>query len=766
MRKYVEKDAWKIIESTFVPENALVTESLFSTGNGFMGIRGNFEEGYGGETLPGSYFAGIYYPDKTRVGWWKNGYPEYFAKVLNSVNWIECKISANGESLDFNSAKISDYLRVLDLQKGILTRSFTWQTKSGKLDLWFSRFCSFSQPNLGVIELTITSNSFQGEIAIQSGLDFDVRNQDSNYDEVFWEPVGSHINKYEMSVCARTKKTNFVVVSAADVELKDWNCDTQFIRNKQYAGCQLTGKLSPKQKICLIKRVANQSSFYVNPQEVQSQAIALLHEFKAQSVQQLKELHVQAWERKWQEVDIQIEGDVSAQQGIRYNIFQLLQTYRGDDPRLNIGPKGFTGEKYGGSTYWDTEAYCLPFYYHSCGKTIARQLLLYRYNHLEKAIENAEKLGFDGGAALYPMVTMNGEECHNEWEITFEEIHRNGAIVYAIFFYLNATGDKEYVYTYGLPVIISIARFWYQRMNYSQEKKKYVILGVTGPNEYENNVNNNWYTNYMAKWCLQFALDQLSELKTHSEIKYQTFLSEWNLGDEMDQWIKVIPEIYLPLDSTREVFLQQDGFLDKELKTVSQIPESQIPLNQNWSWDRILRSCYIKQADVLQGLFFFPDHFSKSEIKRNFEFYEPMTVHESSLSPCVHSILAARLGDMKKSYELYLKTSRLDLDNYNQDTEDGLHITSMAGTWMSIVYGFAGLQIRNQDLYLYPQLPPEWKKLTFTILYHEVPIRVWLTEDEVKIQNFGDKRIQLFLFEQSFQIDHEEILAVPMQILA
>ncbi len=219
--------------------------------------------------------------------------------------------------------------------------------------------------------------------------------------------------------------------------------------------------------------------------------------------------HIAVWENNWAHSDIIIEGDIAAQQGIRFNIFQLNQTYTGRDERLNIGPKGFTGEKYGGSTYWDTEAYLIPFYLSTAPERVSRNLLIYRYKHLQKAIENAEKLGFNNGAALYPMVTMNGEECHNEWEITFEEIHRNGAIAYAIYNYIRYTGDTGYLADYGLEVLIGISRFWRQRVNWSDVRGKYVMLGVTGPNEYENNVNNNWYTNKMASWTLSYTLEAL-----------------------------------------------------------------------------------------------------------------------------------------------------------------------------------------------------------------------------------------------------------------
>ncbi len=277
------------------------------------------------------------------------------------------------------------------------------------------------------------------------------------------------------------------------------------------------------------------------------------------------------------------------------------------------------------------------------------------------------------------MVTMNGEECHNEWEITFEEIHRNGAIAYAIYNYVNYTGDIDYLGQYGLEVLAEISRFWEERVNYVAAKDQYMMLGVTGPNEYENNVNNNWYTNRIAAWTLEYTLEVLEYLRENEPSRYRELIDKLELTEaETSKWKDIIAKMYYPFDDERQIFLQQDGFLDKDLTPVKELDPVHLPLNQNWSWDRILRSAYIKQADVLQGLFFLGDRYDLETKKRNFDFYEPLTVHESSLSPCVHSIIACELGYREKAYEMYLRTSRLDLDNYNNDTEDGCHITSMA----------------------------------------------------------------------------------------
>ncbi|MCL4105760.1 UNVERIFIED_CONTAM: hypothetical protein GTU68_028637 [Idotea baltica] len=447
------------------------------------------------------------------------------------------------------------------------------------------------------------------------------------------------------------------------------------------------------------------------------------------------------WASKWKDIDIQIEGDDQAQQGIRFNIFQMHQTYTGDDYRLNIGPKGFTGERYGGSTYWDTEAYCLPFYMSTAEESVGEALLIYRYKHLEKAIENAGKLGFTNGAALYPMVTMNGEECHNEWEITFEEIHRNGAIAYAIYDYINYTGKKSYMGEYGLEVLIAISRFWAQRIHFSEKRQQYVMLGITGPNEYENNVNNNWYTNYIACWTLRYTIQSIIELKEENANRYE--------GQETGQWLDIIDKMYYPYDEEHDIYLQQDNYLDKEQILVHELPDGNLPINQNWSWDRILRSCFIKQADVLQGFFFFQDEFDKETLRKNFLFYEPRTVHESSLSPCIHSILASKLDMPEKAYEMYLRTARLDLNDFNNDTEDGLHITSMAGTWMSIVKGFGGMQVVDGVLNFEPKIPKEWSGLSFKIKFRGAGLQIEIRNNSIKMMHLKGPNVKVKIHENT-----------------
>jgi len=705
MKNYIKVDEWKIIEEGFEPKYNLISESLFSLGNGRMGQRANFEEAYSGETLQGNYVAGVYYPDKTRVGWWKNGYPEYFAKVLNAANWVGIDVVIDGEQLDLAKCGVSNFRRELNMKEGYLKRTFRAKTAKGKeVDVEAIRFCSMVDDETGVIRYSITPVNFSGPVTVTPFIDGDIKNKDSNYDEKFWDAVTKGSWGDGGYVQLRTKKTGFEVATGQKFTVSQnglsINLSVKNIEKEKYIASEINLDVVQGQSITLTKYAANLSSQNYPADTLVAELEKTLNAISAKGFEKMLAEQAEAWDKKWQHNDIIIEGDASAQQGIRFNIFQLNQTYTGEDDRLNIGPKGFTGEKYGGSTYWDTEAYCVPFYLATADPKVTRNLLLYRYKQLGKAIENAKLLGFKDGAALYPMVTMDGTECHNEWEITFEEIHRNGAIAHAIFNYVRYTGDEQYLVDYGLEVLIAIARFWAQRVNWSEERRQYVMLGVTGPNEYENNVNNNWYTNTIASWCMQYAIDVAFKVKFENPEKYKALVSKINFDDdrEISKFFDIISKMYFPYSERLRVFLQQDGYLDKDQTLVRDLPAGERPLNQKWSWDRILRSCYIKQADVLQGLYFFEENYDIDTIRRNYDFYEPRTVHESSLSPCVHAIIAAKLGDKARAYEFYLRTARLDLDDYNNDTEDGCHITSMAGTWMSVVEGFGGMRVKDGKL--------------------------------------------------------------------
>ena len=748
--RIMEIHPWSIRSTKLEKEHKRLQESLTSLGNGYMGMRGNFEETYSGDSHLGTYIGGVWFPDKTRVGWWKNGYPKYFGKAINALNYSKVAIYVDGQEVDLGKHAPTDFVLELDMHSGVLHRQFTLFGVRFRI----SKFLSVAQKELALIRWDITATDGKThKVRIDAVIDADVKNEDANYEEKFWQVLARDVAADRGSIATQTVANPFGVdqfivnaeqtfagdFTATGHDSSDWR-----VTNRFEAEVGAAPKTFEKRVIITTSRD------YDGLAAVQKAGRDLSAKISGHNHADLLAAHKAGWKQRWDIADVVISGNDEAQQGIRFNLFQLFATYYGEDARLNIGPKGFTGEKYGGATYWDTEAYAVPLYLALAEPNVTRNLLKYRHNQLPQAQHNARQQGLAG--ALYPMVTFTGVECHNEWEITFEEIHRNGAIPYAIYNYTNYTGDDSYLAKEGLEVLVEVSRFWADRVHYSKRHSKYMIHGVTGPNEYENNINNNWYTNTLAAWVLQYTLDALQK---HPR-------PDLNVSDaERGKWQDIIANMYYPEDKEQGIFVQHDGFLDKDIRPVSALSPDDLPLNQKWSWDKILRSPFIKQADVLQGIYFFGDRYTLDEKRRNFDYYEPMTVHESSLSPSIHAILAAELGKEAKAVEMYQRTARLDLDNYNNDTEDGLHITSMTGSWLAIVQGFAQMKTWGGTLSFAPFLPSDWTGYTFHINYRGRLIKIEVDGKNVTLRLLKGDALPLKLYGETLTLKDSH--SAPLQ---
>ena len=663
MKTIFEFDPWRLIETELHKDDMRLSESMTSIGNGHMGMRGNFEERYSGDSHRGTYLAGVWFPDKTRVGWWKNGYPQYFGKVINAMNIISLRVRIDREDIDLYEDDVVSFSRVLDMRAGVLTREFVIRREKGTVRVSFERFVSVARPELMALRCRVTAD-YDCKVALIPAIDADVRNEDSNYDETFWLFEGEDEDKNGvLTVRTRTRENpfgtpRFAVCGAMAAVPTEKPKKNRVTVEEGYVSRKFVFDVEAGQTVGCDKFVCVATDRDHKDDELTGAATAGVLSAQEAGYDALRREQERAWARRWEKADVRIDGDVAGQQGIRFNIFQLFSTYYGEDAQLNIGPKGFTGEKYGGATYWDTEAYCLPMYTAIAG---------------------------------------------------------------------------------GIDVLLGIARFWAGRVHYSKRANQYMIHGVTGPNEYENNVNNNWYTNRMTAWELAYTAEQLMLIPRE---KAQTLGVN---AEEIRRFREISEKMYLPYDEELGVFVQHDTFLDKDLMPADALSPADRPLNQKWSWDRILRSCFIKQADVLQGLYFLEHLYDKETIRRNFDFYEPMTVHESSLSPCVHSILAASLGKLEKAQELYRRTARLDLDNINNDTCDGLHITSMAGSWLSIVQGFAGMRTLTGSLSFDPQLPDGWDGYAFKIVYRGRLIEVSVSREGTGLKLLSGEALTVML---------------------
>ncbi|HRZ97758.1 MAG TPA: family 65 glycosyl hydrolase domain-containing protein [Paludibacter sp.] len=768
MNKYLQYDPWSIIEEGFQENKQLASESIFSIGNGQIGQRANFEEFYSGETQLGSYIGGIYFPENIANLNKKIGYSSNSEKIINAPNWSVINVRLNDEKLDLATWDVKNFRRVLNMREGILERTFEATSFKGhRIQVNVKRFLSMAETEVGAISFTIKSLNFEGRISFQPLIDGEIINQNTIYNETFWNILQTKTEQDVSFLWAQTRKKDFHFCAALSYVLYKnnelLNINPTKIEKEKVAGFSVGTDVKIGETVCLNKYIAITSSLKHSREELTEYACNLSLASQKKGWNQLFGEHTAVWHKIWSEMDIMIDSDLAAQQAIRYNIFQLIQTYNGNDEKQNINPGVFSGEKLNGLTRWDTEAVCIPFYLGNLNQNTARNLLTFRFKHLSKAIQNAAILGFENGAALFPAATFNGKESINEWEKSFGEIHRNGLIAYSIFDYIRYTGDENYLVECGLQELIAIARFWKQRVNFSEEKNQFVICGVAGPNNYECNVNNNWFTNHIAVWTLKFTIECIEKVKKLDNEKFEALMHEINFSDdETFAWKNIAENMYFPVNNNNGTILQQDGFLDKFKIKASEIPESQLPVSMHWTRDRILRSSLIKQPDVLLGMFLFEDNFDKETISRNYDYYEPFTVHESAISYGIHSLIASRIGKEQNAMELFLKSCRYDLDDLSCDVAEGLHVTGMAASWMAVVHGFGGMQIKNDQLYFTPRIPVEWNAFSFTIHFRLNVLNFHFEKEKAIVQNVKGSDIFVNINNKPFNILSGNLLEIKL----
>ncbi|MBQ8080399.1 MAG: hypothetical protein IJ240_00720 [Clostridia bacterium] len=464
------------------------------------------------------------------------------------------------------------------------------------------------------------------------------------------------------------------------------------------------------------------------------------------------------WARYWSTSDIELEPSETAdaaqvaaeQQGIRFCSFQLAQTYNGGSMQHNIGAKGLTGEAYNGHAFWDTESCCLPFYLFT-NPEAARDLLLFRYQTLPMARERAKMLDCRG--ACYPIATLNGKEACSLWQHASLQLQPSTAVAYGIWHYVRLTDDREFLWAYGAEMLLEIARFLASRAGRGSRTGQYGFFGVMGPDEFHMMVNNNAYTNYMGQRTLLYAVETLQTMRQEQPERFAALREKTGLAEnELDLWRTIADQMYIPLrpDGLIE---QHDDFLNLPHTDIDAIPVSEFPLYEHWSYDRIYRTDMIKQPDVLMMLYLYNTSFTEDVKRVNYDFYQPRTIHESSLSPAIHSILAAELDKMDDAVGLFGFATRLDLDNYNRNTRDGLHITSIAMAWANIVYGFAGLRSDGEPLRFAPRLPERWKRLRFSILYKGRVIEIEMTQAGTRFCLSKGEPLPLLIYDQPYTLN-------------
>jgi len=751
---YYNTDPWNIIEEDFNPAYSQVSESVFSLGNEFMGVRGYFEEGYSGESLIGSYFNGIYESVKVEGSAYK-GIIDKTEFMVNSVDWLYLRIQVGDETVDLNKSNSKEFNRTLNMQTGVLTRSYIWILEDGReLKLEFERFLSLKDAHLAGQRVSMTPLNFSGEVVVTAGLDFTLPHH--MVGKNLWNCEKINSGDKWCSILANTVSTEQSVYSLSHFEgdsisEKDLSQDKRMLKQFTYPLKQGV-KTTQTRVVTNLARKGNSKkeldTFNVKCTEAERVLGSCNYDtMKAESAKW--------WDKMWKDSDIVIDGDELNQQGIRFCIFQMHQTYHGADSGTIIGAKGLTGEAYSGNTFWDTETYCLPFYIFNNAEA-AKHLLDFRLITLPEAKERAAALDCEG--AFYPIATISGRECCSLWQHSSLQLQPSTAVAYGIRHYEMVTKDEEFVYKSGLPILIEVSRMLATRGAWNADHTKYGYYCVMGPDEFQMMVNNNCYTNFMGKVTLEYTLEVLGRLKGKDIATYNKLVIEFGINaEELKNWLSMADNMNIPYDEETKIFEQHEGYSSLPHIDVDLIPISDFPLYHHWSYDRIYRNDMIKQPDVLMMMLLYNGNFTLEQLKKNYEYYEPRCIHESSLSPSVHSILAVQLQKHEEAYKFFGFATRMDLDNYNRNTSEGLHTTSIAAAWMNIVYGFGGMRSNQEQLSFSPSIPGDWNGYSFRIHYQNDVIQVEIEKDHATFYTVNGSDIAVIIYGQPIVLNKEKI---------
>jgi len=741
---------WTLTSNERTQDSLLLEESLYSLGNGYLGIRGNFEEGYGEgmESIRGAYQNAFHDIIEIPYGEKLFAFPETQQKLVNVIDSQTVQIFFGEEEERFSlfEGKVLSYNRQLHLDKGYADRVIHWQSPAGKeVKLTFRRLVSFFYRELFVIETMIEPVNFFGKVKILSSINGNIANYVNPNDPRVGSGHAKMLSVKETGISQEILYTlNETFVSKLQTScvsthhLSGAEGVPEFVKKDSGVEMVIDFQLSGPVKLTKWNVYTDNLRHEGN---IVEQGMGIIQNLRDKTFDQILELQTEYMEGFWEGSDIIIRGDDNLQEGIRFNLFQLLQS-TGRDKYSNISAKGLSGEGYEGHYFWDTEIYILPVFMLS-HPDLAKQLLRYRYSILDHARARAKEMGHKQGA-LFPWRTISGGESSSYFPAGTAQYHISADIAYSYVQYYLATEDRDFIMEYGAEVLFETARLWLEVGHYHEGLFK--IDAVTGPDEYTCIINNNYYTNVMAKYNLQWAAKVYQMMLDKEPEQLAQLADRLKLSTaEVNSWEKAGQNIYLPYDKELKINPQDDSFLKKAVWDFDHTPKDHYPLLLHYHPLTLYRYQVCKQADTVLAHFLLEEEQDFETIKNSFSYYERITTHDSSLSSCIFSIMAAKIGDYKKAYEYFIETARLDLDNTHGNTKDGLHMANMGGTWMSIVYGFAGLRLKENGIVLNPSIPENWSQYGFKVKYKGMRLDILISQAGVKLELVAGEELTLYL---------------------
>jgi len=759
---------WIIESNSLEDKDLLKYESIFNVANGYVGVRGNFEEGYSNDkpTVKGTFINAFYDIVPLTYGEKAFAFPDTMEKLVNVIDSQTINLIIDGEKFSLFEGQIKSYKRYLNMKRGYYRREIHWISPLSKeIKLVITRITSFTNLELFAINYEIEKVNFKDEVTIESIVDGDVRNYTNDSDPRTGSGQSKLLIPYSISfgndimqVSCKTKTSNETVATTTK-HISNVKFTSNYYKTEKSIKGVFTFE-SGTRKINFTKyNIYTDSRRYKDPL---NDGKELIRKLSNKSFETILEEQEEYLEKFWRVSDILIKGDESLQQGLRFNLYQLLQSV-GKDSISNIAAKGLSGEGYEGHYFWDSEVYMLPFFT-LCNPKLAKNLLKYRYTILDSARKRALELGHTKGAA-YAWRTIAGSESSAYFPAGTAQYHINSDIAYSYIQYFLVTNDIEFIKEFGAEVVIETARIWMEIGHYHDDKFK--IDAVTGPDEYSAIVNNNYFTNAMAKYNLQWATKLYYLLLEIDPTTLNMLSKKINITkEEVDLWNKACTNMYLPYDDKYKINAQDDSFLSKAVWDFKNTPKDKYPLLLHYHPLTIYRYQVLKQADTVLSHFLLEDESDMETIKNSYDYYEKITTHDSSLSCAIYSIMACKIGYYPKAYDYFIETARLDLEDTHSNTKDGIHTANMGGTWMCIVFGFAGLRIKKDMLSFKPRLPEKWEELNFKIQYKNSIINVNLNKNRTLISIEGSNTIKIKVDDELYELNENnknwEQALIPM----
>lgn len=771
-------EPWSVTETGFDVANNYRNETTFSLSNGYLGTRGTYEEGYPFDEdtgLEGNFVNGFFEREEIRYGEANFGSPKWSQTLLNLPNLKETRLQIGEETFSMQEGSVSEYHRTLYLKDGGLERSLVWTAPSGKkVQITIRRLVSFARKNIMAICYQATPLNFSGSLTFCSRLDADVENHTRKTNPIVdYGPFGRRLEPvrlreipcglYYEGITKGSKLTaacGFVHrLFAADAEITGRVRDTAALREDQLQGLvTFCCSVSQGVPITLEKMIAYSTSLDMPAEELEGFLLEQLHAAAEERYAGLEAAQRRCLHSFWEKADLNITGDRAAAilQGIRFNLFQIFQS-PGRDGKTGMGAKGLSGEGYEGHYFWDTEMYVMPVFTF-LEPEVSRALLDFRYHTLDQARERARILGHPRGA-LFPWRTINGEEASTYYPLGTAQYHINADIAYALSQYLQVTGDRDYLEEKGAELLIETARVWADVGSFADCRGgKYCICDVTGPDEYNVLVDNNFYTNFMARENLRDALRAVDYMRRQAPRKWEVLRRRIGFQEKETQlWQQIVENMYFPYDEERKIYPLDDGFLMRKPWDESRIPpEKRAWLYENYHPLFIMRHRMSKQADSLIAMFLHSNQFTTEEIRRNYDFYQEVTLHHSSLSTCIFGIVACDIGRLEDGYTYFSQSARMDLDDCHNNFYAGIHAANMAGTWLAIVCGFAGVRCQEGILRCKPQIPKEWTSYRFQLQYRNSLIHIEVTKEQAALELIRGESVKLMVFDHAVELRRGE----------